>query len=76
MSAKNDKKDLFWKDDDGKMYKLTYSEELQMERNKQLREQNNLIKILTSLVILTMLFGFYVFLRLDALNIVSKCVIR
>jgi hypothetical protein len=61
-----------YKDDNGKVYEISYSQKLQREQNRLLRQKN---RIMVALLLLVGLFGLgvaYAYLRLDAIDFLTN----
>tara|TARA_Y100000034_G_scaffold35645_1_gene43729 strand:+ start:7964 stop:8170 length:207 start_codon:yes stop_codon:yes gene_type:complete len=59
-------------DDKGKVYEISYSQRLQAQQNKLLKQKNYLIAIMIGLVGVFFIALFYLYVRLDAIDILTK----
>lgn len=60
-----------YKDEKGQTYEISYSQKLQKEQNKILRQKNKLIMIMMGLMICFGLAGIYIYIRLDMVNFLT-----
>lgn len=61
-----------YKDEKGKVYEISYSQRLQREQNKLLRQKNMLTFMILLLVLGFGVVGVYVYVRLEAIDFLTK----
>ncbi|HLC55760.1 MAG TPA: hypothetical protein VJJ23_00815 [Candidatus Nanoarchaeia archaeon] len=76
-------KPMYYKDDDGKEYKISFSEELQMKNLHAARENTNWLKktfyakIILILIILALTIAvLFIFFRLDQIDFFTRLAYR
>lgn len=64
-----------YKDEKGKVYEISYSQRLQREQNKLMRQKNMLIFMILLLMLGFGVAGVYVYIRLEAIDFLSKLMV-
>jgi hypothetical protein len=60
-----------YKDDHGKVYEISYSQKLQREQNRILRQKNRLLMALLMFIIFFAFGAVYLYFRLEAIDFLT-----
>ncbi|MBS3112565.1 hypothetical protein J4418_00570 [Candidatus Woesearchaeota archaeon] len=60
-----------YKDDNGKNYEISYSQKLQREQNKLLKQKNRLLMVFLVMMFVFALGGAYLYIRLETINFLT-----